>query len=179
MTLCLHFPPHIQWTQFEEFLKKEIKQESWAHDVPVRGTNLSSVHSAFCFLKLVWSIEAFGRTIKIIGLFLPPCFWFVLQQSGSNLYCTQHVLPTALCVQIHRHRQSTTLMCWPGHTAIDVPHVPRPELAELKECFLHSFLLTITILPRWEVTAPGDETSKCAQHSSPHPLVKLLSIINL
>lgn len=53
MTLHLHFPPHIQGTQLEAFLKKEIKRESRAHDVPVRGTNLSSVHSAFFFLKLV------------------------------------------------------------------------------------------------------------------------------
>lgn len=179
MSLCLHSLPHIQWTQFEVFFKKEIKWESRAHDVPVRQTNLSSVHSAFCFLKLVWSIEAFEQAIKIIGLFLPPYFWFVLQQSGSNLYCTQYVLPTALCMQTRRHRQSTTLVCWLGHTAINVPHEPRPELAELKDCFLYSFHLTITILPRWKITAHGDETSKCAQHSSPHPPVKLLTIISL
>lgn len=53
MTLRLHFPPHVQGTQFEVFLKKEIKWESRAHDVPVRGTDLSSVHSAFSFLTLV------------------------------------------------------------------------------------------------------------------------------
>lgn len=179
MTLRLPFPPHPQGTQFEVFLKKEIKQESWTHDVPVRGTNLSSVHSAFCFLKLVWSVEAFGQAIKIIGLYFPPYFWFVLQQSGSNLYCTQHVLPMALCVQTRRHRQSTILMSWLGHTAINVPHEPRLELAEVKECFFHSFHLILTIMPRWEVTAPGDETYKCAQQSSPHPPAQLLSVISL
>lgn len=179
MTLCLPFPPHPQGTQFEVFLKKEIKKESRTHDVLVRGTNLSSVHGAFCFLKLVWSVEAFGQAIKITGLFFFHPTFGLYYWSGSNLYCVQHVLPTAFFVQTCRHRQSTILLCCLGHTAINVPHEPRLELAEVKECFFHSFHLILTIMPRWEVTAPGDEISKCAQQSSPHPPVELLSVISL
>lgn len=151
ITLRLHFPPYPQGTPFEVFLKKEIKQESPAHDVPVRGTNLSSVHSAFCVLKLVWSIEAFGQAIKIIGpifttLLLIPQTCVIAVCLKPLLYqtCSTH---SPVCANILRHRESTILMHCFGHTAVNVPHEPQLGLVEVKECFFCSFNLITTIMP--------------------------------